>query len=229
MRFCASFFVFNARIIAMDSKVTSVLVIERHKLVSECLSSVINGKEEFQVVGQLKNAGLAMAFLKHTKVDLILMNVKAVAEGTVIRYIPEIRQTYPEIKIIVMTDLPEVTFSRRINEAGANAFIHEDMTMEDLRVVISRVLDGEKIFLSNYSSKAQIYASLNETEETILRLFCQGYERREIADRIYLSENTIKFHIRKMLAKTGYTSVLRLAVDAISQGYIVLEEDKEKR
>lgn len=62
---------------------------------------------------------------------------------------------------------------------------------------------------------------LNDEEIAILRLVCETKTRKEIAEELYLSEGTVKRHISEMLAKTGYDSILKLAVHAVSSGYIV--------
>lgn len=59
----------------------------------------------------------------------------------------------------------------------------------------------------------------------VLRLVCAGYSRREIAKKMYLSENTIKSYISQLLAKSGFSSVARLALWAVSSGYIVVQDD----
>ena len=69
-------------------------------------------------------------------------------------------------------------------------------------------------------------SALNETEISILRLVCEAKTRKEIAAELYLSEDTVKRHISEILAKTGYDSILRLAVHAVSQGLIVPKMDK---
>ena len=63
-------------------------------------------------------------------------------------------------------------------------------------------------------------------EISILRLVCEAKTRKEIAAELYLSEGTVKRHISEILAKTGYDSILRLAVHAVSQGLIVPKMDK---
>ena len=63
--------------------------------------------------------------------------------------------------------------------------------------------------------------SLNETEMDILRLVCEAKSRKEIATELCLSEGTVKRHVSEILAKTGYDSILRLAVNAVADGSIV--------
>jgi len=62
-----------------------------------------------------------------------------------------------------------------------------------------------------------------------LRLVCQGYDRKEIADKMFNSENTIKSYIRSILNKTGFDSVSKLAIYAVSHGFVVPEEEAKKK
>lgn len=61
-----------------------------------------------------------------------------------------------------------------------------------------------------------------------MRLVCAGYPRKEIAKEMYLSENTIKSYISQLLAKSGFTSVARLALWAVSNGYIAIQENRSE-
>ena len=64
-------------------------------------------------------------------------------------------------------------------------------------------------------------AALSDIEIDILRLVCETKSRKEIAAELFLSEGTVKRHISDILAKTGYSNILKLAVHAVSNGYIV--------
>lgn len=68
---------------------------------------------------------------------------------------------------------------------------------------------------------------MTPTEINILRLVCEAKSRKEVAAELYMSESTVKRYISEILAKTGYDSILRLAVHAVSQGLIIPRRTQE--
>ena len=97
---------------------------------------------------------------------------------------------------------------------------------EELLGIIRSTANGYSTFPNATQSIFSDASALNETEISILRLVCEAKTRKEIAAELYLSEGTVKRHISEILAKTGYDSILRLAVHAVSQGLIVPKMDK---
>jgi DNA-binding NarL/FixJ family response regulator len=69
------------------------------------------------------------------------------------------------------------------------------------------------------------YNELSERELAVLRFYCQGMSRQDIAEHYGLSENTVKGYVRAILSKTGYDSIAKLAMYALSGGYITLPGD----
>ena len=110
--------------------------------------------------------------------------------------------------------------------AGADSFVYKNVGIEELLGIIRSTANGYSTFPNATQSIFSDASALNETEISILRLVCEAKTRKEIAAELYLSEGTVKRHISKILAKTGYDSILRLAVHAVSQGLIVPKMDK---
>ena len=110
-------------------------------------------------------------------------------------------------------------------EAGADGFVYKDISTTDLLTIIRSTMAGYSTFPSERTGDLSD-SGLTQEEVRIVRLFCEAKSRREIAQELCLSEGTVKRRISEILAKTGYDSILHLAVDAISKGYIVprLEE-----
>ena len=89
-------------------------------------------------------------------------------------------------------------------------------------MTLHRTLQGEQAFSKGPCD--DFLTTLTKTEMMVLRKFCEGYDRKEIAQMLNLSENTIKFHIKSILEKTDYPSMARLAIYVVSNNYIVVDD-----
>ena len=125
------------------------------------------------------------------------------------------------MRIVVMTGLPEVTFAEQARAAGADSFVYKNIGTAELLSVMRATCEGYATFPRGAGTTPTGIDSLNETEMDILRLVCEAKSRKEIAAELCLSEGTVKRHVSEILAKTGYDSILRLAVNAVADGSIV--------
>ena len=132
----------------------------------------------------------------------------------------KIKAQMPQIRVVIMTGMPEMTFLRQAKDAGADSFVYKNMGTQDLLNVIRSTAEGYSTFPADTNNEMD-GIKLTEEEMQILRLVCEAKGRKEIAEALYMSEGTVKRRISEILAKTGYRSILKLAVHAVSNGYIV--------
>ena len=121
-----------------------------------------------------------------------------------------------------MTGVPEVTFVEQARTAGADSFVYKNVNTAELLSVMRSTMDGYMTFPRPRRDAPTGIDALTETEMAILRLVCEAKSRREVAAELCLSEGTVKRHVSEILAKTGYDSILRLAVNVVADGSVVL-------
>ena len=131
-----------------------------------------------------------------------------------------IKKDFPEIKVIIMTGMPEVSYIKKAKEANVDSFIYKNTSGADLLSILSSTLNGYHIFPQEQNNQFGTFA-LTKRELEILQLICNGLDQKEISDKLCLSVNTVKTHIASLLAKTGFDSVHKLAIYAVSKGYIL--------
>lgn len=197
-----------------------LLVVEDQQILLDSISSALDNSPGFKVVGKLTDSKEIMPFLKTNPVDLILTDICTGDKTNSLDYIFEIKIHYPNIKIVVMTGLPEISFINRAKEAGADSFIYKNIAMDYLVFSLRGTLDGYNIYPDSDTNYDRFY-HLNAQEIRIVRFFCQGYNRKEIAEQMYLSENSIKSYISIILSKTNFPSMTKLAIYAIKNNFIV--------
>ena len=132
-----------------------------------------------------------------------------------------IKEAHPDVRVVIMTGMPEITFVEQARAAGVDSFVYKNVGTAELIAVIRSTMEGYSTFPRPQSNALSGAAALTQTEIDILRLVCETKTRKEIAQELYLSEGTVKRHISEILAKTGYDNILRLAVHAVASGLIV--------
>lgn len=204
----------------------TIVIVEDQGILRESLACTLNLQEDMQVARALSDAADALDVVRETNANLALLDVCTENGSSGIAAAKQIREACPDTKIVIMTSMPEITFIEQAKLAGADSFVYKNVGTEELLGIIRSTANGYSTFPNATQSIFSDASALNETEISILRLVCEAKTRKEIAAELYLSEGTVKRHISEILAKTGYDSILRLAVHAVSQGLIVPKMDK---
>ena len=198
-----------------------VVIVDDHQSMIDSLSLALHQSNKYVVVGSLKNADNAMLYCAKLQPDLVLMDVCTEKGASGLEATKLIRNKYPRIKVIVMSGFDEITYAPRAKEAGANAFIFKSKSLDYFIHIADRVLEGEEYFPeSKVVITQQGEAPLTEREMEVLRLICRHMTNKEIADELFISEHTVKYHKSNMLSKTGFEKSVDLAFYMISNGYI---------
>ncbi len=198
-----------------------IVVAEDQVILRDSLVKALNAEEDLEVVGAVSSAIDAVDVIAKTFADVALFDVCDEKGANGIEAAKGLLQQSPSVKIVIMTGMPEVTFISQAKDAGVHSFVYKNIGTDELVSIIRSTYKGYSIYPNEVKSVFSDAASLTQVEIDILRLVCEAKSRKEVAAELYMSESTVKRHITEILAKTGYDSILKLAVHAVSQGLIV--------
>jgi len=197
-----------------------ILIVEDQIMLKESLEYLINGQDDMEVVGTAEDAANAPELCRKLKPDMVLMDVVTKNNSSGITYTAEIHKEFPDIKIVVMTGLPDITFAEEAKKAGAHSFIDKNVENEHLFHVIRSTMKGLNIY-SGHAERRTFAAQFTDKEIAIIRLVCLGMTRDEITKKLDISEAMLKKHITAILDKTGFDSISKFAIYAVGQNLIV--------
>jgi len=210
----------------MEEAKIKLVVLEDQKILLD--SFVTSLAKDFDVVGSFDDADIAVDFLKSHEADVILADT-CLKKTNTLDYIGALREQAPKIKIVIMTGFPEVSFLKKAKKEGADSFIYKNTFLEETKNVIFSTYRGYSIFPSETTdTEGRFLLNLSQKEMEVLRYVCEGLDRKEIAEKMCNSENTIKSYIRSILNKTGYDSVSKLAIYAVSHGFVVPNNEEKE-
>ena len=141
-----------------------------------------------------------------------------------------IKRAFPQIRIIIVTSMPECSYLSRAREIGVESFWYKEEGRESLLDVMERTMAGESIYPDAPPELQLGLASSYEftgRELEVLREMTGGDTNQEIAERLHMSVATVKTHILNMLEKTGFRNRTELAVRARESGLVILNRKSE--
>lgn len=209
-----------------------VLIVEDQRMPRENMERTLHDSGKYELAASINGADVAFVICKQQHIDLILMDVCTVGNKDGIEAATEIKSAFPNIKIIIVTSMVEVSYLDRARAAGVDSFWYKDISPESLIDVIDRTMEGEKVFPGE-TPKVKLgladSTDLTAKEIEVLRLVCDGLEYSEIAQELNIAERTVKYHISNILSKTGYANRTRLAIAVTNKKFIIpsIPEDRE--
>ena len=109
----------------------------------------------------------------------------------------------------------------KAKKVGVNSFIYKNVPTKELINLIRNTSQGYSIYPSSEKTNAEILASLTPAEMKVLRLFCSGKDRVEIANELSISISSVKNHISSILEKTGFPTLVKLGMYVVKEGLIL--------
>ena len=198
-----------------------VLIVEDQAMPRQLFESFVLGSPNYVLAASVTTAEVADVYCAAGVVDLILMDVVMADGSNGLDAAARIKASYPTVKIIIVTSLPDALFLKRAREIGVDSFWYKEVQALPMLEVMDRTMAGEHIFPDAPPVGSLGLAKsteLTERELEILRLLAEGLTDREIADAACLSVTTVRYHIGNLIGKTGLNSRTELAVNAVLAG-----------
>ena len=197
-----------------------ILLVEDQALLRDSLVHLIDAQTDMKIIGTAEDASKAPEMCRELKPDLVLMDVVTANDANGINYAGIIRREMPNIKIVIMTALPEITFVDEAKKAQVQSYIYKNSGNKHLFYVIRSTMEGVGVY-PGPSENSPFASQFTDKEIAIIRLVCLGKTRDEIAKELGVSEFTLKSNITSILDKTGFDSITKFALYALSRDLIV--------
>ncbi len=209
----------------------SVMIVEDQQMPKTLFSHYINSSKNFYLQVAIENASIADIVCTKMPIDLILMDVVTENGESGLVAAEKIKKKFPNIKIIIVTSMPECSYIKRAKKIGVEGFWYKEINEQPILSIMEKVMNGEIVYPKQLQPVKVGLASSNEFTEKeliILRLILGGYSNVEISQKLGVSPGVIKNHVANMLLKTGFRSRTQLAVRSRETGFVILDKTSDE-
>jgi DNA-binding NarL/FixJ family response regulator len=210
-----------------------ILMVDDHAMVRQGLQLALQLQPDFEIIGEAENGLSAVALAQKLQPDIILLDLN-MPDLTGIEVAQQVRSVSPTSRILILSGIQADSRVLATVEAGVDGYIVKDATTAELAAAIRHVAAGEAYFhpsvtqaLIRYHRPSGIPATassiLTARELAVLQSMATSATNRDIADQLYVSEETIRTHVKNILRKLGQTNRTQAVLEGVRRGLISLE------
>ncbi len=206
-----------------------LMIVDDHEVVRTGLESLVEGTE-IEVVATAAAGSEAVKLAKQSKPDVVLLDIR-MADGDGLTTLEELRQKFPDLRIVMLSTYDNPTYVARAYAMGANDYILKGSTRAQLLGAIKAVAAGD--FPSQYGEMKRVAGAmatrekeknpeiaLTQRETQVLRHLALGLSNKEIGRSLQISIETVKEHVQHLLRKINASDRTQAAVWAVRRGLV---------
>lgn len=208
----------------------SVLIVDDHAVVRRGIRALLEAEDGFEVLGEAGSGGEAVLLAADLAPDVVLMDLlMPEMDGVVATRL--LKQQSPRSQVIVLTSYHEDEHIYPAIRAGALSYLLKSVGLEELTEAIRKAARGEAVLHPHVAARLvqelhgagkethTLYASLSDRERQVLQLIAEGLSNSQIAERLVISERTVKSHVNNILGKLQVADRTQAAIYAWREGF----------
>ncbi len=216
-----------------------VMLVDDHEVVLEGLIRILERQGGIKILSVARSAEEALEKIGRFPPDVIIVDIQLPGMNG-IDLIKKIKASYPQIEAITLTVFDDEQFARQAIRAGAIGYVIKDAAKDELVTAVIAAARGESLISTSVArkliaditepggrrkKKMEGFEGLSQREVDVIKLMARGYNNRQIADLLFISEHTVKVHIRNIFRKIGVADRTNAVLWAIENGVVL--KDKE--
>lgn len=199
-----------------------LLLVDDQGIIREGLRSLLETKADLTIIGEAENGKVAVELALSLKPDVVLMDVRMpIMDG--VAATRALTEQAPEIKVLVLTTFDDDEYVTQALRCGAKGYLLKDTPSTELADAIRAIHRGYTQFGPGLMEKAfasvpaveeppEAFTQLTPREQEVLQLIAKGCSNREIAEKLYISERTVKNHVNSLLRRLNLRDRTQVAI-----------------
>lgn len=216
----------------MNNNILNIAIVDDDLLFVQLLKNYIEQYDHYKVVLTTTSGNAFINELNDNHIDILILDLR-MSDGDGLEVMSALSQKESHIKTIVLSSFYRRSFMGQMLKMGANAFLPKEIELEELLNVINSVYDKGHYFsneqidvmrgqLSNKLPEFRAFSKdeLTEREIDVLRLVCQQFSTKEIADNLFISPKTVETHKTNLMIKTNVKNMAGLVIYAVQNNIV---------
>ena len=206
-----------------------IVLVDDHAIVRQGLRSILERERDLRIVGEASTADEAMAVVERTRPAVVLLDLKLStgADSQCLELCSRLTTRYPSLGVLVLTTFLDDNLVAQAIHRGARGYVIKDVDTTELVRAIRAVVRNESAFDSR-SAAAMVRSlrvqpdqpALTERELKVMELLAHGLSNKDIGKQLYISETTVKFHVRNLMRKLNAATRAEAVYEASKLGLI---------
>jgi len=207
----------------------TILITDDHALVRNGVRMFLELQPDLLVLGEADSGETAVRMAAELVPDVVLMDLVMSGIGGV-EATRQVKQASPHSQVIVLTSYHEDEYIFPALRAGALSYVLKDVGPEELAETVRKAARGESVLHPRVAARVvqeirgarrdtpNLFTDLSDRELDVLRLIADGLSNAAIAEKLIISEKTVKGHVSNILGKLGFTTRAQIAAWAVEKG-----------
>lgn len=207
-----------------NAKFIRVLSIDDHPLVREGIGAMINGQTDMSLAGTASNGSEGIEAVRALRPDVTLLDLR-LPDVSGLEVITAIRSEFPNERVIVLTTFEADMEVQRALKAGARGYLLKSMPSQQMLDMIRQVHAGKKCIPAEIAAGLAEHLgdeALSQRELEVLQHVAEGHRYQDIATKLFIAEDTVRTHVKRLLYKMHVNNRTQLVTTAARRGIIQL-------
>lgn len=192
-----------------------IILLDDHKLFGSSIKLLLEEQDEIEFCDYVSTIDDLFKYLQIKNYDIVVLDINLKSEKTGLDLIGEVLEIYPDINVVILTSYDLKNYKETAYKLGVKDFINKSVEIDDLIERLVRVNEG-KIKIFNINDKPL----LTDSEKIVLKELVKGSNKRDIANKLFVSERTLYNHISNIYSKLGVNNAIEAFNKAMELGYI---------
>lgn len=194
---------------------TKIIIADDHPVVRTGLKQFLNDENGLSVIGEAENYTEVMSLLMEKKCDLLLLDISMPGMNG-LEILRQIKNTYPEIKVLILSVHPEDQYAIRAFKEGASGYLTKDSAPDELINAVRKIITGGKYVSPAFAEKladtvltvdaGPLHNSLSNREFDVMVKIAQGKSLTDISEDLFISVKTVSAYRTRILHKLNFTN-----------------------
>jgi DNA-binding NarL/FixJ family response regulator len=209
-----------------SSDVITLMIVDDHPVVREGLAAIFKSQKDIKIIAEAGDGEEACKLYDELSPDVVLLDLRMPNKDGLHAITELMTRNPPKPRIIVMTTYESEEDIRRTLKAGAKGYLAKGTAPQEIRDAVRKVANGDSLLPPAIASKlaaSMAHPELSERELQVLQYMANGRSNKEIGQVLYISENTVKAHVKSILAKLDAMGRTEAIAIAIKRGLIVTQ------